>query len=264
MRRYAVADEYVHAYHKFEGAATDPRLPKPADDRVEAQAVVSGTGPAGPLRAERRRGRPPQVSRDEIVDAAARLLREAPDAPLTMANVAGAVGVTPTALYRHFRGRDELLDALVGKILSDRNAALPHEGPWQDQLRAWIVSGLEHLIPYHQLVHLVLAGGSYRWLHDAATLARILELAGLEGDELAEVQVWIAMSFGGFVMAEAVRPRVADISQTYAALAHISPEDADRLAPLVPAIFRAQEHSHQRFADRMVLAVEALVDEARR
>jgi len=224
--------------------------------------VAKQAGRSAPRLAGRRRGRPPQVTRDEIVDAAARLVRDAPDAPLTMANVAAAVGVTPTALYRHFRDRDELLDALVGKILSDRNAALPHSGSWQEQLRAWIVSGLDHLVPYHQLVHLVLAGGSYRWLHDAATLARILEQAGLQGDELAEVQVWIAMSFGGFVMAEAARPRVADISHTYAALAHVSPEDADRLAPLVTAIFRAQEHSHQRFADRMVLAVEAQVEKA--
>jgi AcrR family transcriptional regulator len=225
--------------------------------------LANGAGRPAPLRVERRRGRPPQVTREEIVDAAATLVRDEPDAPLTMTNVAAAVGVTPTALYRHFRDRDEMLDALVGKILSDRNAALRQDGTWQEQLRAWIASGLDHLIPYHQLVQLVLAGGSFRWLHDAATLARILEQAGLAGDELAEVQVWIAMSFGGFVMAEAARPRVADISQTYAALAHLSPEDADRLAPLVPAIFRAQEHSHERYADRMVLAVQALVADAR-
>jgi AcrR family transcriptional regulator len=226
---------------------------------MEDAGLVERAAPA----TRRRRGRPPQVTRPGIVDAAAKLLRDEPDTPLTMARVAGAVGVSPMALYRHFRDRDELIDAIVGKILSDRNAALPHEGPWQDQLRAWILSGLDHLIPYHQLVHLVLAGGSYRWMHDAATLARILEQAGLEGDELAEIQVWIAMSFGGYVIAEAARPPDANVSDAYAALAHVAPEDADRLAPLIPAIYRAHEHAYERFADRMILAVEALVGEAR-
>ena len=227
--------------------------------------MATGAPPTTPRapRPRRRRGRPPQITRDGVVDAAARLLRADPDTPLTMANVAAAAGVTPTALYRHFRDRDELLDALVGRILSERNAALPHDGPWQEQLRAWILSGFDHLLAYHQLVHLVLAGGSCRWLHDAATLARILEQAGLRGDELAEVQVWVAMSFGGYVMAEAARPQTANISETYAALAHVSPEDADRLAPLVPAIFRAHEHAHERFADRMIRAVEATVQEPR-
>ena len=227
--------------------------------------MATGAPPTTPRapRPRRRRGRPPQITRDGVVDAAARLLRADPDTPLTMANVAAAAGVTPTALYRHFRDRDELLDALVGRILSERNAALPHDGPWQEQLRAWILSGFDHLLAYHQLVHLVLAGGSCRWLHDAATLARILEQAGLRGDELAEVQVWVAMSFGGYVMAEAARPQAANISETYAALAHVSPADADRLAPLVPAIFRAHEHAHERFADRMIRAVEATVQEPR-
>src|SRR5581483_673071 len=156
--------EYVHGYHKFAGRAMACGDPRAAGG---GRALADRASRAAPARPERRRGRPPQVTRDAIVDAAAALLRADPDAPLTMANVAAAVGVTATALYRHFRDRDELLDALVGKILSDRNAALPQSGPWQEQLRAWIVSGFDVLIPYHQLVHLVLAGGSWRWLHDA-------------------------------------------------------------------------------------------------
>ena len=55
-----------------------------------------------------RRGRPPRASREQIVDAAVALLRESPDEPLTMARVAKAVGLTPMALYRHFKDRDEL------------------------------------------------------------------------------------------------------------------------------------------------------------
>ena len=150
-----------------------------------------------------RRGRPPRATPEQIVDAAVTLVLTEPDEPLTMARVASAVGLTPMALYRHFKDRDELMDEVVGRILLERNAAIPREGPWQDQLRAWVLGGLEYLVPCAQIVQVVFAGGSSRWLHDAATLARILEQAGFADDELADLQVWIALSVGGYVMAEA-------------------------------------------------------------
>jgi AcrR family transcriptional regulator len=204
-----------------------------------------------------RRGRPPRATREQIVDAAVASLLAAPDEPLTMARVASSVGLTPMALYRHFKDRDELMDAVVGRILVERNAAIPRGGPWQDQLRAWVLGGLEYLVPCSQVVQVVFAGGSSRWLHDAATLARILEQAGFADDDLAEMQVWIALSVGGYVMAEASRRKGPNVSETYAALAHLAPDDADRLARLIPKIERAFDHMHERFADRLIQTVEA-------
>ena len=204
-----------------------------------------------------RRGRPPRATREQIVDAAVAGLLAAPDEPLTMARVASSVGLTPMALYRHFKDRDELMDAVVGRILVERNAAIPRGGPWQDQLRAWVLGGLEYLVPCSQVVQVVFAGGSSRWLHDAATLARILEQAGFADDDLAEMQVWIALSVGGYVMAEASRRKGPNVSETYAALAHLAPDDADRLARLIPKIDRAFDHMHERFADRLIQTVEA-------
>jgi AcrR family transcriptional regulator len=204
-----------------------------------------------------RRGRPPRASREQIIDAAVALLRAAPDEPLTMARVASSVGLTPMALYRHFKDRDELMDEVVGRILMERNAAIPREGPWQDQLRAWVLGGLDHLVPCAQVVQVVLAGGSSRWVHDAATLVRILDQAGFADDELAEMQVWIALSVGGYVMAEASRRQGPNTPEVYGALAHLEPEDADRLAVLIPKIDRAFDQMHERFADRLIHTVEA-------
>ncbi len=204
-----------------------------------------------------RRGRPPRATPEQIVDAAVALVLAEPDEPLTMARVASAVGLTPMALYRHFKDRDELMDEVVGRILLERNAAIPREGPWQDQLRAWVLGGLEYLVPCAQIVQVVFAGGSSRWLHDAATLARILEQAGFVDDELADLQVWIALSVGGYVMAEASRRKGPNMSETYAALAHLAPDDADRMARLIPKIERAFDQMHERFADRLIQTVEA-------
>jgi AcrR family transcriptional regulator len=216
---------------------------------------VTTTGPSPG--ATPRRGRPPRATREQIVDAAVALLRAAPDEPLTMARVANAVGLTPMALYRHFKDRDELMDEVVGRILMERNAAIPREGPWQDQLRAWILGGLDHLVPCAQVVQLVFAGGSSRWVHDAATLVRILEQAGLADEQLAEMQVWIALSVGGYVMAESSRRQGPNTPEVYAALAHLDPDDADRLAALIPQIDRAFDQMHERFADRLIQTVEA-------
>jgi TetR/AcrR family tetracycline transcriptional repressor len=217
-----------------------------------SDAALSTTAATAP-----RRGRPPRVTPEQIVDAAVGLVLAEPAEPLTMARVASAVGLTPMALYRHFKDRDELMDEVVGRILMERNAALPREGSWQDQLRAWVLGGLQYLVPCAQIVEVVFAGGSSRWLHDAATLARILEQAGFVDDELADMQVWIALSVGGYVMAEASRRKGPNTSETYAALAHLAPEDAERMARLIPKIERAFDQMHERFADRLIQTVEA-------
>jgi AcrR family transcriptional regulator len=221
------------------------------------RTTADSTGPAPGSPTTRRRGRPPRVSRDQIVLAAIAQLQEQPDEHLTMARVAARVGVSPMALYRHFQDRDELIDEVVGHVLAERNAAIPRDGTWQQQLRAWILGGLEFLVPCAQVVQVVFAGGTTRWLHDAATLARILELAGFRDDELAELQLWIALSVGGYVMAESARRQGPDITETYAALGQLSAEDADRLVALVPRLERAFDRMHERFADRIIQSVTA-------
>ena len=94
-------------------------------------------------------------------------------------------------------------------------------------------------------------------MHDAATLVRILEQAGYEDDQLAEMQVWIALSVGGYVMAESSRRQGPNTPEVYAALAHLDPDDAERLAVLMPRIDRAFDQMHERFADRLIQTVEA-------
>jgi len=50
---------------------------------------------------------------DKIAVAARRLLDEEGAEAVTMRRVADAVGITPMAIYRHYRGRDSLLNALA-------------------------------------------------------------------------------------------------------------------------------------------------------
>jgi TetR/AcrR family transcriptional regulator, tetracycline repressor protein len=240
---------------------TGTRSPTSEDTAGSAgsAASVATTASTDVAAAPRRRGRPPRVSREQLVDAAIAVMRDEPDEPLTIARVAEQAGVSPMALYRHFRDRDELVDEVVGRLLTDRNAAIPHDAPWQEQLRTWVLGALEHLVPCSQVVSIVLAGGTTQWLHDAATLARILERAGCDDEQVAELQVWIALSVSGYVMAEASRRKGPTAAETYAALAQLPPEDAQRLERLMPYLDHAFDHLHDRFADRLIASVAAEV-----
>ncbi|MFG3115560.1 TetR/AcrR family transcriptional regulator [Streptomyces sp. NPDC048197] len=58
-------------------------------------------------------GRPPRISREEIVEAARRIVTEAGVDRLTMRRLATEVGSTPMALYHHVRDKEELLVLLL-------------------------------------------------------------------------------------------------------------------------------------------------------
>lgn len=97
---------------------------------------------------KRSRGRPSTtgLSFDVIVDASLALVdRDGLDA-LTVGRLAAELDVAPMSLYRYFRNKDELLDA-VGDGLLGRWAApkVQSARPWEDEL-------IEVLTSFHQLL----------------------------------------------------------------------------------------------------------------
>ena len=62
-----------------------------------------------------RRGRPPQLTREQIVQVVARL----PAGQLSMALVAEELGVSASGLYHHVKGRDELLEIAANSAAQD-------------------------------------------------------------------------------------------------------------------------------------------------
>jgi AcrR family transcriptional regulator len=71
------------------------------------------------LTAERRRGRPPRLSRDAVIDAARVIVeRDGIDA-LTMRSVARELGSSAMAIYRHVRDKDELLVLLLDRLAAE-------------------------------------------------------------------------------------------------------------------------------------------------
>ncbi|MFI7635356.1 TetR/AcrR family transcriptional regulator [Nonomuraea sp. NPDC049400] len=65
-----------------------------------------------------RTGRPPKISRADIVSAAHRIIDEEGVSGLTMRRLAREVGTTPMALYHHVQDKDELLQLLLDDYAS--------------------------------------------------------------------------------------------------------------------------------------------------
>jgi len=84
-----------------------------------------------PRAAETRSGR---LSRDRIVHAALAVIEQDGLEALSMRRLAEELDVWPMSVYRHFRDKDELLDAVVNSAAQD--VALPElgTGGWRDQM----------------------------------------------------------------------------------------------------------------------------------
>jgi AcrR family transcriptional regulator len=88
--------------------------------------------------------RRPRDRKAQIVAAAARLFWERGYHQVGMADIAGAVGIGASALYRHFRGKGDLLAAVLTESLTDLERVLAESGDLDGQLRGVAGAVLAH------------------------------------------------------------------------------------------------------------------------
>lgn len=105
---------------------------------------------------ERRPRRPRNSLNGEvIVRAAASLIeREGPDA-LTFHNLGRELGAHPTAVYRHFRGKDDLLLALTDTLFREVLDGFEPGEDWVETLRAYGLKVFAVFSRHPQVGHLV-------------------------------------------------------------------------------------------------------------
>jgi len=96
--------------------------------RGESQPPSRGTA-----RTRRPRG---SLSPELILDTSEELAREEGFAALTIRSVAARLKAAPMALYNHFADKDELVDALLDRVLG-RFEPQPPGGDWRDDLKAF-------------------------------------------------------------------------------------------------------------------------------
>lgn len=75
-------------------------------------------------------------STDEILDAAAELLRTSDADSFSVRKLAAALGTDSSSLYRHFRSKTELLRAVADRILLAAMDGHRAEGDWKQRITA--------------------------------------------------------------------------------------------------------------------------------
>ncbi len=83
------------------------------------------------------RGQPVRLDRERILDAAAEIVGNEGLPALTMRRIGAELGADPTAVYRHFRNKQEMLTELANRLFATE-AELDPDAPWQDRLRAHV------------------------------------------------------------------------------------------------------------------------------
>ena len=149
----------------------------------------------------KRRGRPPRLSADGIVQAALNLLETRPAEDFTMTAVAQAVGTTTMALYRYFASRDALLDAVSAHVFAQFRIERPANATWQEMLFAWACALKATFERYPSLTRLMAWNNhlSGAWLRAQIPVIEAMHDAGFRGHRLAYASTWFLTDTPGML-----------------------------------------------------------------
>ena len=159
----------------------------------------------------RRRARWGTISRQQVVDAATRVVRAGGYEQMTIRSLAGELAVSPMSLYRHVRDKGDLLDEVVDTLLGEVWRPRVREDEWRtwiaeaaDKLRGFLVTQPAALHVY--LGHPV-TSASARVRMEA--IMRVLREAGLSEASARRAYGAIHTYTIGFAALEASRAREA-------------------------------------------------------
>jgi AcrR family transcriptional regulator len=146
-----------------------------------------------------------RLTRRAVVDRAMQLADGAGLDALTIRKLAQELGVTPMALYWHFRSKDELLDGLAERVWSEIDVDVDPGAPWPDQLRGLLESLLQVLRAHPAAAALLLHKETQNesFLRATEITLDVLRKAGFDpryASEIARSTLWTGITL---VMSEA-------------------------------------------------------------
>lgn len=214
------------------------------------------------------RGQPVRLDRERILDAAAEIVGNEGLPALTMRRIGAELGADPTAVYRHFRNKQEILTQLANRLFATK-AELDPDAPWQDRLRAhtW-----HALLRYrnHLDLGLLLAGQS----DDLPSLVDVreqsLELlvdAGLSLERAALFSQVIENHVVGcglfFAISDYRDPRITDRDALRRAYALLPADQHPLASAAAPFLFPDPDLMFQRTTELLIDAIERQSRDAR-
>ena len=147
------------------------------------------------------------LDRDAVTAGALRILDDDGRDGLTMRHLANALGVEAASLYVHVRSKDDLVDAVLDRVLD--SVALPEPGTdTRDSLVAGFVSYRRAIVAHPAIVGLMTerARFSASQLRLAQRSIELLESAGLSIRAAVDGHVTLIAYVLGFILQEVSRP----------------------------------------------------------
>jgi TetR/AcrR family transcriptional regulator, tetracycline repressor protein len=236
-----------------------------------------GTGPAAapataPDPDDARDGDRTRLSKSVVVDRALALADAHGLEALTIRRLAQDLGVTPMALYWHFRSKEELLAALGDRVWTEIDVNLDPGADWVVQLRGLMESLVRMLRVHPSASNLLMQGEK---LHGEASMEaveaalEVLQRGGFDleqASEIARSALWtglmLVMSEPGFQPAMSLEQRAEHLRQDRIRLAMLPPDQFPRLVASAGPMTDC-EHPERHYSlgiDLFIGGVAALAD----
>ena len=149
------------------------------------------------------------LTRDEVLDTAANLVRQHGPEALTMRKLAAELGTAVTSIYWHVGNRESLLDALVRRTVADLGEIRPVGRTPAERIVSVARILRRRLRDHPHLIAMVHERGltERMFLPARQALVREVHAAGLRGARAAEAVRAVQFQVVGFVLVERNRER---------------------------------------------------------
>ncbi|RKT03995.1 TetR family transcriptional regulator [Streptomyces sp. 3211.6] len=149
------------------------------------------------------------LTREEVLEAAAALVRQHGPGALTMRKLAAELGTAVTSIYWHVGNREQLLDALVERTVQDMGAIRPCGRTPAERIVSVARSMRRELRERPHLIAMVHERGLTDRMFLPAQRALVAEVraAGLRGARAADAVRAVQFQVVGFVLVERNRER---------------------------------------------------------
>jgi AcrR family transcriptional regulator len=205
-----------------------------------------------------------ELTREDVIAAAAELAAERGYAALSMRTLAQRCGVATMTLYRHVRTKEDLLGALTDRVLAELELPAPGTLTWQEQIATVFRSVHDLLLEHPDLVEIaarqhVAGPAAYR---GAEVVLDALRRAGIEGESAASAFAALFAFTLGFTQQQLQTSSPdAGLAHRQAVLERLPVDDFENLSRL-GGVFLLR-HSDRHFDDGLDLIIRGLASKAK-
>jgi TetR/AcrR family tetracycline transcriptional repressor len=203
-----------------------------------------------------------ELTRQDVINAAAGLVADRGYAGLTMRALAQRCGVPTMTLYRYVRTKEDLLGALADRVLGQLELPAPGTLSWQEELAAVFRSVHDLLLANPEIAQVaarqpVAGEAAYR---GAEVVLDALRRAGIEGEPAASAFATLLSFTLGFVQQQLLSSAPGSRARRQAVIERLPLDDFENLSRL-GAVFLLRS-SDRHFQDGLDLIIRGLESKA--